>query len=462
MLDKQEMLMKLASFDKSARVAANAVLAYKEASLQKKAGPVADVASTIGYGLIPKIGPVVNAVGGGMGVADTAPTEKKEEEWDENPEMSLLPGVGAYRMQRRMKRQLVNDEGDAPHFISQRFGTGTSLLLAALAGAGLGGGATALGEAAKGSFSATSPWWQRMQARENIGNGASIGALGGGALALLAMLTGAGAAAVTKRRTQEEQKAYANSGTAKEWLIPGVGTYNQWKTIGRSIGDSNERKKKKKESEAEKETKTASVEKQALAIGDIGRILKGMKPAMGKLTNAVKGTAKNVANSAKNTAKDIAKAKSISNASTDKLMYGPIRRKGMVRSRAAEAEKWKSLSEENRLYNLLHSGYFGNLDNPNNAHKKTIAELRDMIRAQEATSKRWADIDAWHSWLGNKATVGDFPSVADRYRRFAQHKLKKLDKAVKGTAGAGLFATGAGAGAVAASKSDKDTKKKKG
>jgi hypothetical protein len=81
---------------------------------------------------------------------------------------------------------------------------------------------------------------------------------------MLANLGGAIGAGFTKRRTAEEQKEYTNKGTAKEYLIPGQATYNNWKSLGRVFGDSEERvadkgkdseKDDKKDKEDKKEDK---------------------------------------------------------------------------------------------------------------------------------------------------------------------------------------------------------------
>jgi hypothetical protein len=91
--------------------------------------------------------------------------------------------------------------------------------------------------------------------------GAGIGAGAAGVAELVAMI----AAAARKRRTKEEQKAYANTGTAKEWLVPGVGTYNYFKSIGRAIGDAEERE----DAEYAKTHKAASFQKKAVTLENV-------------------------------------------------------------------------------------------------------------------------------------------------------------------------------------------------
>jgi len=172
-------------------------------------------------------------------MADPA-TEIEEEVWDRHPESALIPGIGVNRTDRRIKRQLLNDKGKTPHFWSQRIGNLAPLLI--LAGlAGVGGYMyadkkdlrMANGNSAKGIAAAA---------------GAGAGFLGGA----LSLEAGGGLAALlTPTRTKEQQKAYANSPTTKEWLIPGLSSYNEYKTYGRMFADSDERAaKRRKEGKA--------------------------------------------------------------------------------------------------------------------------------------------------------------------------------------------------------------------
>lgn len=207
--------------------------------LKKKAAPVGEIVSSTGYGFIPYVNNV-NTIGGLSGLLSKPSTEEEEAKWDEQNAYNLIPGVGSYRLNRRMKRQLKSDKGGTPHYWSQGFGGLTSALLLAAAGAAGGAGIGAgLGKATG----------------TGVGEGAGIGALAGGATGLgaagIASIVGALRAAVDRRRTKEEQKAYANSPTTKEWLLPGVGAYNAWKTVGRSIGDAEERAEKKKDKKDE-------------------------------------------------------------------------------------------------------------------------------------------------------------------------------------------------------------------
>lgn len=168
----------------------------------------------------------VNRLGGYVGLGSDPATEEEEEQMDLNPDASLMPGVATQRMDRRMKRQLLNDDLKTPHFWSQKISPFTvTILLAALGGAG--------GYAV-----------DKLKGGNGL-MGAAIGGLGGVGTSALAGLTGLAAAGITPTRTKEQQKVYANSSVLPEYLIPGVAAYNEAKTIGRSFADSDERAKKR-------------------------------------------------------------------------------------------------------------------------------------------------------------------------------------------------------------------------
>jgi hypothetical protein len=205
-------------------------------ALIKKASAKGEIGSMFAWNLVPWLGIPGNAIGSSAGSVDQAATKEEEEAWDKKPSYAL--GRGAYRSNRRQKRQLLNDKGTTPHYFSQGFGTGTALLASILAGAGAG---SAIG-AGLGATSGSA-----RKALALAGVGASTGAGFGGGIGLLATLAAPGLALLTKRRTKEQQKAYANSPTTAEYLVPGLGVYNMWKTVGRSIGDSEERIKKNNE-----------------------------------------------------------------------------------------------------------------------------------------------------------------------------------------------------------------------
>lgn len=260
----------------------------KKASQIKEAGPKGDVGSMFAWSLLPYIGGAGNAIGGTAGSVDTPASEEEEKAWDKNPNYGL--GVGAYRANRRLKRQLVNDKGRAPHYFSQGFGTGTSLLASILAG-GLGG--AALGGGLGTIVNRADPADGFLA---GSGAGAAIGAGTLGGLGLLATIGAGPLAAMTKRRTKAEQKAYANSPTTKEYLIPGLGQYNMWKSYGRAVGDSEERElkdkydafvaSKKPADKKEKEAKEPEKKTAAAAFGAIPAIGNALSPAPAPATVA--------------------------------------------------------------------------------------------------------------------------------------------------------------------------------
>ena len=211
MIDKKEMLMKVASYDKVACVLANTVMAYSE--LKKKA------------------------------VFDGS-------EW-----------------QSWMTRKDAIEPSNQQHLRAQDNGALTSFLTSLAIGGGLG----YLGDKFTGG----------KHTSDAVLGGTAIG----GGLALLANLAGKGAGYVMPTRTKEQHDKYQNSGTAAEWLIPGVANYNKVKTYGYALhgGEKtrdDEDKKKKKE---DKETKTASV--QSIVDGVLNKKAVDKKAVVIKLLN---------------------------------------------------------------------------------------------------------------------------------------------------------------------------------
>ena len=160
---------------------------------------------------------------------------------------SLIPGVGAYRMGNRLKTQIKREQRDIDnnskyqgasplsHAISEALGTGTSSL--AMAGIGAGLGALASNDKKKGT---------------------TIGALTGAGVSAAAILAASIAAAIKRRRTKEEQIEHDKGSILKNLLIPGVGTYNSYKRMGRSQGERDEDKNNKNDNK-----KTNKQEKEA-------------------------------------------------------------------------------------------------------------------------------------------------------------------------------------------------------
>lgn len=219
----------------------------KHASLVKEADAANDAVATQVMSMIPYIGGPATGIGGIAGWVDSA-SDAHEAEYDKTPGSSWIPGVGAKRITTRLKNQLTGSNGTRKRFWSSQFGPLTSLLLSSAAGAGIGAGAGAL--------------VNREEPSDGALAGAGVGALAGAGVGAGASLLAALIAAATKRRTKAEQLAAADSsaGVAADYLLPGAATYNNYKSIGRSLGDSEERAAGK-DTEGDGETEKASGDK---------------------------------------------------------------------------------------------------------------------------------------------------------------------------------------------------------
>lgn len=209
--------------------------------MQKQAGPMAELIASRLYG------GAFTEHGGMKGYLEPVMSDKELEKMDTDESSDWAPGVGGYRLQRRMKKTLENDKGKAPHYWSQNWAPAVHALVGATAGAGIGAAVAPDGDKPLGAI---------------------LGLYGGAAAPLLASaLIGGLGAAITPRRSKEEQKAYNNSSTAPEWIIPGLSTYNSWKTFGRAKGNFDEAKEKResKKKEDKGEKKEASIQKLAYA-----------------------------------------------------------------------------------------------------------------------------------------------------------------------------------------------------
>lgn len=166
--------------------------------------------------VVPVAGPAIagaDALGSTIGLMTGSASDKALERYDKTPAVDIVPGVAGFRSARRRKRLSKDLGGSAGRSWGQQFGPGTAALLLALIGGTIG------------SFAA-----EPAKKIQGFGKGALVG----GSVAGSATLAGALAAALTKTRTKEEQEAYQkdrNKGQAN-WLIPGVGTYNKWKSRG--------------------------------------------------------------------------------------------------------------------------------------------------------------------------------------------------------------------------------------
>ena len=186
--------------------------------LAKAAGAIADM-------ILPAVGAVAmdRALPGGLGSTlmsvgevvgtlngEAVNTPKRRKYVAAMPSaLSMFPVVGGSKIGLRLRgvaEESREDEAESPiaNLAAEYLGHGTSLILPALLGAYLG----------------------RDSGHE------LVGALGGAALPMVA---GGLAAAVTKRRTKQEQTDSETTRRALlKYLVPGLGTYDRFKRYGRS------------------------------------------------------------------------------------------------------------------------------------------------------------------------------------------------------------------------------------
>lgn len=212
-------------------------LGYQKA-LEKSATPFSDVGLSLIPSMIPYVGSASHSIGHASGQISNPATDDDVEEYDEHPGRALIPGVGAHRIERRLKKSLTDSSGNARHYISQSFGGLTSTGVGAALGAVAGSLATKD---------------KRNKTRNTV-----VGALtGASAPVLLAAL----AALASKRRNADRHAEYIESSTVPEYFVPGLSTYNRLKTIGHEQGNSKARikaNKDKKRSVASAEPKDES------------------------------------------------------------------------------------------------------------------------------------------------------------------------------------------------------------
>jgi hypothetical protein len=191
--------------------------------MEKEASVVDDIVGNWGSTqltnvVVPGVGSLSSGIGGLAGMLNTDKlSEEEKKKIIENRGYSYIPGIGGYRLGRRLSGVSAESKEEDPdskpfhNMWAESFGPVTSTILPAVIGAGLGSKIT-------GST-----------------RGAVGGAATGGALSLLAMLGGAAKAGLTDRRTKEEQADMETGKRAlQKLLIPGVSSYDAWKRIGRS------------------------------------------------------------------------------------------------------------------------------------------------------------------------------------------------------------------------------------
>jgi outer membrane lipoprotein SlyB len=196
--------------------------------MYKYASAVTDVGGEYLTSAIPYVN-VANPVGTVAGLLEEPSGRKaldsmnkdKEGEWK-----SFIPGVGAYRKVKRLTNvhKAFGSESPRKKTINQMLGPSTQAVLMMLGG-GLIGGYVGSKYADK-----SDPWEQRGASA----GGFMAGAMAGLGTAGLINLTTAVAAAITDTRTDKEQEDATNQSSIKNYLVPGYGVYDYYKTLGKS------------------------------------------------------------------------------------------------------------------------------------------------------------------------------------------------------------------------------------
>lgn len=197
--------------------------------MYKYASAVTDVGGEYLTSAIPYVN-VANPVGTVAGLLEDPDGRKslnsmnkdKEGEWK-----SFIPGVGAYRKVKRLANVHKAFGSDSPRkkAIHQMLGPSTQAVLMMLGG-GLIGGYVGSKYADR-----SNPFERRDDAA--VG-GFMAGAMAGLGTSGLINLTTALAAAITDTRTDKEQEEATNQSSIKNYLVPGYGVYDYYKTLGKS------------------------------------------------------------------------------------------------------------------------------------------------------------------------------------------------------------------------------------
>lgn len=150
---------------------------------------------------------------------------------------SYLPGGLSYNFSKRIQNQVKEQEARAlkkklqsrarANAAGEILGGVSSTILPTLLATGIGAsiGASSAGDGNRGSGALA---------------GSVAGALTGLGITATAGLVGAITAAVSRRRTAEEQMQHDTSHHVSNWIVPGVSAYNYYKRLGRSQGDLEE------------------------------------------------------------------------------------------------------------------------------------------------------------------------------------------------------------------------------
>ena len=223
--------------------------------LEKKAtSPVSDtMGRLVGNSIIgnlpvlDKIVPTASTIGsiGGL-IVDTDESDVKELNTDTSAALSMIPGVNDYNMSRR-RRELAKRLGENKGLakpISEMLGSGGSVLRMLL-GAGIGAAVTGGSELAKMDRADIKTNIKQLIMNPKILKGMAAGF----GIAAIPETIGALTAAITDRRTKDEQSKYekSNAMNIANILVPGLSTYNQYKNIGYMQGEYEKHKENAKD-----------------------------------------------------------------------------------------------------------------------------------------------------------------------------------------------------------------------
>lgn len=196
--------------------------------MYKYASAVTDAGGAYLTSAIPYVN-VANPVGTVAGLLEEPDGRKaldsmnkdKEGEWK-----SFIPGVGAYRKVKRLANvhKVFGSESPRAKTIHQILGPSTQAVLMMLGGGLLG---SYLGSKYADK---SNPFEQRGAAA----GGFMAGAMAGLGTAGIINLTTALAAAITETRTDKEQAEATNQSSIKNYIVPGYGVYDYYKTLGKS------------------------------------------------------------------------------------------------------------------------------------------------------------------------------------------------------------------------------------
>lgn len=258
----------------------------RRAFLTKAAGIATDYLATLpsqalahsGIPVVSQLGALAN-MGGAIGGLISDPEKEKNPKTDV---LSLVPGVGNYRLSQRSRR--VMDESNrrgargTANLVAEAVGPVTSSIIGAGTGGVLGG---ALGSLKRDAFG-----------RTGVVPGAAVGAIAGG---VLPVLIGSIAAGIRRKRTLDEQAAADTKGRAvAKYLVPGLAQYDSFKRLGASshLDDKSKKTDKKEKKAAEAAAAGTSVlDRLKEVVGGATTRYSNLDPVVQKLLTAGIGAA---------------------------------------------------------------------------------------------------------------------------------------------------------------------------